>query len=1097
MFKSGVSTVETNYKRHIEQVYESCKNSAMLTQLLNIMSQTLDVSGVGPDASRKKQQKLMGEAMKKKYKVVRARFALGDDDGAYLRMNIMPLQTAIEDEEEKYRLSTKMSLEMQNASFQGLLDAYEMSRKDKLKEQKSSLLAIWGVVNWFLSIEEVHDFVICKLKTIEDKDLCLVSKSESFVGHSRTLDRVPDLDDCESIKALQLVLEILYSLFDKELRDDVNAHLKKTQYSMDLFKECFDAADNLVQEKEDEEANANTWHKWFTRAKSRYKDSSILAYEKVDYLSYALARGLCGRRAPHHEISSKESELRYNVPKARFPSLDAVSDLLCIKNLEDSETLTLKTKAGRVDVQGDFCHFSNKKALPALWVPSIDDTLNDTLDENVAACSVIEHLVDHYKETASHYAGREDEPKFLAHAAAAKLLQLEFMAVVLAQPERHELCVGNNYLTNPTKNMGSDVCYPPDAGLVHVKAGFVYKSADEAKDDAKAATGAANAAIEAAKAAKAAAIEAAKAAKDAPKASNVAGTAADNVVTPTDIVAATAAFNAVAEQITAAVKAAEAAKAAAEAAAGAVAAARAVNNKNAAYEFAKEATDAASQITAIGTEAQNAYIAVIDLTPENIASYEIASGKIESMKRKITEGLDAVADIAGKVREVAVKANTEAEELDNVDDATKNDLNIDMKKDVSEKLEGQDPNICLTADVRAILPDNYKQPKIRNGSFAVVLPPERTKDMINKDASTLFKHSFLILSRRCHLIKQLDDTAEAKNKLEERHEKFEDVVKELENMARSRREEVWNDSMREAAIAGDRLYAFVRQLSGTIHETVDAVCVVDESMLVKQQKDRQADFKRLSAMASQQQMQLVSNVFRSVINESGLTLGIDERTGLDGELKIVSNTLRKQVSELASGSSNSDGFFTNSVKLENLLAQGTGEITLSGLFKKLKEVGLALQDAAINDITSPDNATGPSLDFLSSPRNSLVLRWKPEAHAAIRQAFDTFQREMTHRHRISGTLGRHRKITAYELMEGRSDELSMAFATYCAHTLAHQRMFSAGQAAYLGQWAARANIAAMRFSCDKLISVACDYVTNTERPNFVHDNGWERYFGVK
>ena len=81
-------------------------------------------------------------------------------------------------------------------------------------------------------------------------------------------------------------------------------------------------------------------------------------------------------------------------------------------------------------------------------------------------------------------------------------------------------------------------------------------------------------------------------------------------------------------------------------------------------------------------------------------------------------------------------------------------------------------------------------------------------------------------------------------------------------------------------------------------------------------------------------------------------------------------------------------------------------------------------------------------------------------------------------------------------MEGRSDELTMAFATYCAHTLAHQRMFSAGHAAYLGQWASRANVAAMRFSCDKLVSVACAYIFDTERPHFTHPNGWEFYFGV-
>jgi hypothetical protein len=73
----------------------------------------------------------------------------------------------------------------------------------------------------------------------------------------------------------------------------------------------------------------------------------------------------------------------------------------------------------------------------------------------------------------------------------------------------------------------------------------------------------------------------------------------------------------------------------------------------------------------------------------------------------------------------------------------------------------------------------------------------------------------------------------------------------------------------------------------------------------------------------------------------------------------------------------------------------------------------------------------------------------------------------------------------------------MAFATFAAHTLAHQRMFSAAHAAYLGQFASRANIAAMHFTLDKLIGVACRYLADTERPDFTSDDGWTRYFGAE
>ena len=49
----------------------------------------------------------------------------------------------------------------------------------------------------------------------------------------------------------------------------------------------------------------------------------------------------------------------------------------------------------------------------------------------------------------------------------------------------------------------------------------------------------------------------------------------------------------------------------------------------------------------------------------------------------------------------------------------------------------------------------------------------------------------------------------------------------------ARRDALWNDALREAAISNDRLYAFVRQLTGTISEPVDAVAVVDDSALVE------------------------------------------------------------------------------------------------------------------------------------------------------------------------------------------------------------------------------------------------------------------------
>ena len=108
---------ESQYKQHMEQVYEKCKKDTMLSNLLEIMSKTLDVSGVEMQHSREKQKKRVRDLKDSNSinRVVKARFALGNDDGAYLRMNIMPLQTVIDDD-NLLRLGNKMSLEMQNAT---------------------------------------------------------------------------------------------------------------------------------------------------------------------------------------------------------------------------------------------------------------------------------------------------------------------------------------------------------------------------------------------------------------------------------------------------------------------------------------------------------------------------------------------------------------------------------------------------------------------------------------------------------------------------------------------------------------------------------------------------------------------------------------------------------------------------------------------------------------------------------------------------------------------------------------------------------------------------------------------------------------------
>jgi len=344
--------------------------------------------------------------------------------------------------------------------------------------------------------------------------------------------------------------------------------------------------------------------------------------------------------------------------------------------------------------------------------------------------------------------------------------------------------------------------------------------------------------------------------------------------------------------------------------------------------------------------------------------------------------------------------------------------------------------------------------------------------------SAIFLQYNLQLTQRMHLtgIKEQLDT-DAKN------------AKSTDDFNKGKRRAVWNDALRESCISQDRLYAFVRQLSGTISENVDAVCLIDEGLLVRQQREQREGRQRLATQAAQEQMALVRNVFGAVLRDSGLSLGIDTKDST-AELKVVSSTLRKQASELASGAAGTTGgYFTNAVRLENLLGSGTGEITLKELFEKLGTVGNAIQKAAFAGDSQYEEEDTASLDFLSAPRNSLLLRYKPEALSAIRQAFQLFQREMQYQ---GGRMTR--RISAFELVEGNDDELSTAFATFSAHVLVHSRMYSSGTAMYIGAWPAAANAQQLKISLQRLVSCAQGYAWHTSTPAFGAEKGRGAYF---
>ena len=294
-----------------------------------------------------------------------------------------------------------------------------------------------------------------------------------------------------------------------------------------------------------------------------------------------------------------------------------------------------------------------------------------------------------------------------------------------------------------------------------------------------------------------------------------------------------------------------------------------------------------------------------------------------------------------------------------------------------------------------------------------------------------------------------------------------DAGKLVDDTARKRRRDVWSDGLREAALSNDKLYSFARQLGGSIGEPMSEIAVIDDSKLAAESKQLRDARQRASQRAADQHADLVKNVIAQVMKDSQLTLGVSDQgssfagTSTGGpvdltKIKIVSGALRREASELAGlgKDGETDRFFGNAVKLESLLRSGTGEMSMAELLAQLRVAGQQLQLATAGEMELDGIAgNSASIEYLSSPRNSLMLRWRPEALAAIREAFAHFKQEM--RYAAHG-MATH-DIRAYELIEGRDGELTTLFATLCGLKMASSRLHSSSQSAYTSKWAARSN----------------------------------------
>ena len=197
------------------------------------------------------------------------------------------------------------------------------------------------------------------------------------------------------------------------------------------------------------------------------------------------------------------------------------------------------------------------------------------------------------------------------------------------------------------------------------------------------------------------------------------------------------------------------------------------------------------------------------------------------------------------------------------------------------------------------------------------------------------------------------------------------------------------------------------------------------------------------------------------------------------ELVVVNKATIERVKELAQGTSGMP-FFAENVQLEQALGANSQPMAIGDLMRKLQALASNVREGMLNSLNqqSVDGARS-SLEYLSRPRNSYLVRLKPEGFAAIKAAYSVFCTEW----RGKFAMGL-RRPSAWELIEGVDMHLTNAFAELTAHKLAHARMFGSSHAGYIGATPARANAIQLRMALQKVVARAVEYVQLVAPPNY-------------
>ena len=290
--------------------------------------------------------------------------------------------------------------------------------------------------------------------------------------------------------------------------------------------------------------------------------------------------------------------------------------------------------------------------------------------------------------------------------------------------------------------------------------------------------------------------------------------------------------------------------------------------------------------------------------------------------------------------------------------------------------------------------------------------------------------------------------------------------------AESRRDGLWNEFRRKLGISGDRLWDFVRLMSGAVGGDINEIIVMaDEAMMRATraiQEERMAIAKRVSDM----QAKMIETVVGSMAKESKLSFQND-----GNQFVILDAEAKKRLKDLQSGQLGVP-FFEANVAVRNLQNDDAEapRTTLSQFLSGLSQVGNQLQESLETTLTRSGPASA-SLADLSHPANCYFVSLRPDAVAAIRIAHERMNVEL-------GLRGAGRRLSLYEVVEGGCSMLTTRFAEFAGHVLVQARSTTGISAMYVAPQALHTNSIQARVALERLVHGAGLYGAYVSSPNW-------------